>query len=110
MTSVTLFTDENDKYYGFEASGHAGHGFAGNDIVCAAISVLLINLANSVDELLKKDYSFSEDENKGRMELKVNDYADESVQLLFKSLNLGLKEIAREYPKNLKLTNRRCRP
>ena len=110
MTSVTLFTDENDKYYGFTASGHAGYAAAGNDIVCAAVSVLLINMTNSVDELLKKEYSFSEDEKKGCMEFKVNDYADSNVQLLFESLNLGLKEIAREYPKNLKLTNRRCRP
>ena len=110
MTKVTLLINDSDKYYGFEAEGHAGFGRFGRDIVCAAISVLLINTANSVEELLKKQVSYSENAKSGYMLFKVADYDDPEVQLLFKSLELGLKEIAGEHPKNLNLTNRRCNP
>ena len=110
MTKVTLLKDQQDKFYGFEATGHAGFAGYGRDIVCAAVSVLLINTANSLEELLSKDVSSTQDPKAGFLEIKVTDYDDPDVQLLFRSLELGLKEIAGEHPKNLNLTNRRCNP
>ena len=44
------------------------------------------------------------------MDVRVVDYNEDYVQLLFKSLELGLKEIAKQYNRNVKLTNRRCKP
>ena len=40
---------DTDKGYSLAASGHAGYAPAGQDIVCAAVSVLVQTLANKVD-------------------------------------------------------------
>ena len=34
---------------GFDLEGHAGYSEAGTDIVCAAVSVLVINTINAVE-------------------------------------------------------------
>jgi len=60
--------------------------------------------------LLSKKVSSFQDAKAGILEIRVTDYDDPEVQLLFRSLELGLKEIAGEHPKNLNLTNRRCNP
>ena len=36
---------------GFHVEGHAGYADYGQDIVCSAVSVLVINCINSIDEL-----------------------------------------------------------
>ena len=110
MTTITFIVDENDKYQGFEASGHAGYSRFGKDIVCAAVSALLETHVNSVDELTKAHSVFEADENTGYMKFTIKDYDNSDVQLLYKSLRLGLEGIEDSYPKNLKLTNRRCKP
>ena len=110
MTTVTFFQDADNKITGFEADGHADFRKFGKDIVCSAISVLLTNTVNSIDELLSKEVSFEGDSNKGYMHFVVKDYDDEKVQLLFQSCILGLNGILDSYPKNLKLTNRRYIP
>ena len=40
---------DTDKGYSLAASGHAGYAPAGQDIVCAAVSVLAQTLANKVE-------------------------------------------------------------
>ncbi len=110
MTTIIFFRDDNDNYIGFEASGHANYRRYGKDIVCASISVLLINLVNSVDELTTAKCSFDSDDNSGYMKFLIEDKNNTDVQLLFKSTLLGLNEIQENYSKYLKLTNRRYKP
>jgi len=110
MTEITFYRDYNDKIYGFECSGHSGYAKAGRDIVCAAISVLTINFVNSVDEFTNSCCETEEIEKTGYLKVTVKDYDNNDVQLLFKSLSLGLNGIQEEYSRYLKLTNRRCKP
>ena len=49
MTKITVFRNRGGEYLGFDCLGHAGYAEAGYDIVCAGISVLVINFINSVD-------------------------------------------------------------
>ena len=57
MITVKLFHKINNNpdlkkiFLGFEISGHAGFANHGEDIVCAAVSVLSINTANALTEL-----------------------------------------------------------
>ena len=44
---------------GFEITGHAGYAEYGQDIVCAAVSVLALNMANSVERLQTIDFEGS---------------------------------------------------
>ena len=110
MTSITFYRDDNDKYFGFECMGHAGFSKFGKDIVCAAISTLTINFVNSVDELTGVKCEVENDEKAGYLKVMIKDYDNGNVQLLFKSLSLGLNGIQEDYSKYLKLTNRRCKP
>ena len=110
MTKVTLFTDEKDLYCGLETSGHAFFASYGKDIVCSAVSALVINFINSVDELTSSAINVDMNQDEGYIKAVVSDYDKPDVQLLFKSLKLGVTEISKEYSKNVKLTNRRCTP
>ena len=51
MTEISFYITEDDKFFGFEAEGHAGYARFGKDIVCAAVSALTATFINSVDEL-----------------------------------------------------------
>ena len=42
---------QSGEYFSFSVSGHAGYAEAGRDIVCAAVSMLVINTANALDGL-----------------------------------------------------------
>ena len=107
MTTITFYLDDHERITGFEARDHAGYARSGKDIVCSAISVLTINTVNSFEELLHADMDFKSDEKTGFMELRVKDYDNESAQLLFKSLKLGLEGVQASYPRYLSLNYRR---
>ena len=47
MIDVTLFQNDSGDYVGFRMTGHAEYAEYGSDIVCAAVSVLVINTINS---------------------------------------------------------------
>ena len=87
---------------GFRVSGHAGFAEKGSDIVCAAVSALVINTVNSIDEFLPEDagkVDFSEDEGKGIIEFKFDGEPSGEAVLLLRSLELGLKQIEGAYGK-----------
>ena len=50
MILVTIYKNQNG-YIGFEAEGHAEYSESGTDIICAAVSVLMTNTANSIEAL-----------------------------------------------------------
>ena len=110
MTEISFYVTDEDKYFGFEAEGHSGYARAGKDIVCSAVSALTFTFVNSVSELTDSDISVESDEKTGYMDVRVSDYDTKEVQLLFKSLKLGLEEIAKQYERYVKLTIRRCKP
>ena len=52
MIQVTIFrdsTEDGDVYTGVELLGHAGFAQSGQDIVCAAVSALIITTVNSLE-------------------------------------------------------------
>ena len=51
MIRVTIYQNEKKECAGFLAKGHAGFSEAGQDIVCAAASVLMINTVNAIEEI-----------------------------------------------------------
>lgn len=79
--------------------GHAGFARSGNDIVCAAISVLVINTLNSIEELANEEIIVESDEKEGYIECHFPDEINEKTKLLMDSMVMGLKEIRRNYGK-----------
>ena len=51
MISTVLYR-ESGRYTGYRASGHSGYAEAGNDIICAGVSVLGCTCVNALESLL----------------------------------------------------------
>ena len=88
---------KNNKYLSFSCTGHAGYGYKGNDIVCAAVSTLVINTANAIEKLT--DCDFKAENKSDEITYVFNSVPDEKASLLMDTLVLGLKEIQKEYGK-----------
>lgn len=106
MTRVTIYKTKTGEYRKFTCDGHAAYADYGQDIVCAAISVLVINTVNSLEEITKEPIQVEADEKSGRI---VCTFLKESLQetsaALMDSLVLGLSRIEAQYgKKHCKLT------
>ena len=99
MTKVIISKSPDGTYKQLTCSGHAGFADAGNDIVCAAVSVLVINTINSLEELAGETFETVTDEGAGFIHCDfTNPLQDKSIFLL-DSLVFGLKNIEKEYGK-----------
>ncbi len=102
MVSVIIYK-KNGSYYRIECSGHAGNAPEGENIVCAAISALVINCFNSVEQFTG-DYVSSETSKDGITSLQLKEHISHDTELLVKSLELGLNEISKDNGKYLKIS------
>ena len=106
MTEIRIYKTESGEYLRFTCSGHAEYADYGQDIVCAAISILVINTVNSLEEIAKDPMQVETDEKKGsiRCTFLKRPLKDASV-VLMDSLILGLGQIESQYGKqHCKLT------
>jgi uncharacterized protein len=99
MVHITIYKNGLGEYTGFRTSGHASYAEYGQDIVCAAISVLTINTVNSVEKLTDCEFGFDKDEESGRMEFILEEQAPAEAKLLLSSMVLGLQGIQESYGK-----------
>ena len=86
---------KNGSYEEFISKGHAGYAEAGQDIVCAAVSALIITTVNSLEEFT--DDKFDVQEKDGFVSIYFRNDLSERGMLLMDSLLLGLTEIAGSY-------------
>jgi len=93
MTRVTFFQNHDGRLTGFDAKDHAGYAEEGEDIVCAAISALVINTVNSLDALTSDPIRNSYDEENAAISLRIEDEHSDGAELLLRSLLLGLSEM-----------------
>ncbi len=98
MITAIFFKNSHGIYRGFSISGHAGYADKGQDIVCAAVSALSVNTANSIEALTDDRFDAAVNEKTGQLSFH---FADGEVsgesQLFIKSLILGLEGISSEY-------------
>ncbi len=97
MINISIYKNAENLITGFQISGHADYSQYGSDIVCAAVSALVINTINSIDHFTSDRFSLKQDENKGFIEFHVVSELSGNTNLLLSSLVLGLKEVAEEY-------------
>ncbi len=96
MTKVTFYQNSRGQITGFAAEGHAGYAQAGEDIVCAAISALVINTVNSLERLTKDAFTLDTDQESGFIRLAMEGDFSEKAELLLQSLALGLSDLESE--------------
>ena len=97
MIQVTMLTNQNGKYIGFECIGHAGFADAGKDIVCAGVSALVINAVNSIDRYTSETFTLDTEEETGKLAVYFDRPAGHDAELLLNSLVLGIKGIQKQY-------------
>ncbi|MFI3214291.1 MAG: ribosomal-processing cysteine protease Prp [Eubacteriales bacterium] len=99
MTHVVIFKTRQNSYTGFNCIGHADFANHGEDIVCASISVLVINTINSMEVLAKEHFSLVSNEEEGLIDCRFDHPMNEKAILLMDSLVLGLEQIESQYGK-----------
>lgn len=100
MVTITFFKLNNDTLTGYRASGHAGYGKYGQDIVCAAVSVLTQATGKGILQVAGAKAEKRIDESTGFYELKLKEDQPDSVlekaQVLLKTLEIALVAIAND--------------
>lgn len=84
---------------GFCMSGHAGYAQAGQDIVCAAVSVLSINTINAIEAFttdMKNAQVVSNEEN-AILSFVIKTMPSHDAQLLLNTYELGIESILEDY-------------
>ena len=94
--------------YEVKAEGHAGAGKYGQDVVCAAVSVLLQTLANEVTEaaragLLAVDV-VAHGDGWMKVEMTPTDQTQDMVEAWVQLVQDGIDALAESYPENVELT------
>ena len=101
MIRVRIERDSTGRIQGFEAKGHAGAGPRGNDIVCAAVSVLTDSVFLGLDRHLKREMEWDADS--GDISVRLKEAPDELTEAILATLVLGLTEIQKLYPDRLRI-------
>lgn len=97
MTTVIFRRNRAGEYRELECSGHAGYAAYGEDIVCAALSVLVINTLNSLEKLCKVQLKPESEEESGWIRCAFPEKMDEKAVLLLDSLVLGCMGVEKQY-------------
>ncbi|MHB1682446.1 MAG: ribosomal-processing cysteine protease Prp [Bacilli bacterium] len=94
MIQAKVWRAENGRLITrFVVKGHAGSGVPGHDLVCAAVSALTINFVNSVEAIC--GLTLEHRVKSGFFDLIVTE--DPDVQLLARSLEVGLVKLAEDH-------------
>ena len=89
-----------------EATGHSGYAEHGFDIVCSAVSSLMETLANGLTEVVKAKVKVVVDEEIPHLSVTLVETDQEkctNAQILMKSTLLGIKGVAQEFSKFIKI-------
>ena len=100
MIRIVIKRAENGSIKGFTCRGHAGYAVSGDDIVCAAVSMLVINTLNSIERLSPEDGKLMKvysDDKEGEIRCEFESTPSEKALLLLNSMYYGLKDSEKNY-------------
>lgn len=98
MIYVTIEKNVKDEIKSFKVEGHAGFAPSGRDIVCAAVSSLVIGTVNGLRQLTDAELDAKVDD--GVVEVTIRKTTAYS-NILLRSMCMSLEGIQEEYPDNL---------
>jgi len=93
MIHAVIFQNKTKECIGFQLEGHAGYAEEGQDIVCAAISVLVINTINAIEAYTEDDFSVVSDETEAILSCHFRKKPSHDAALLLKAMILGLSDM-----------------
>ena len=93
--------NKNDKVYEIVVKGHAGYDDYGKDIVCAAVSTMMITAINNIISL---DDSIDYVENDGLLKVTIKKETEMNQKIL-NNVIMMLEDLKTQYPKNIEIRN-----
>lgn len=90
---------QNNKIKKIRVSGHSGYAKSGSDIVCAAVSSIVITSVNAILSI-KNTIEITKQENPLELIVVEN---DEITEKLIKNMLAMLKEVEKEYAKYIRM-------
>lgn len=98
----------NDYIMGFEANGHTGYAPIGHDILCASISSIMQTAVAGLLEVVNLKVNYKTDEKKGLIscvlqEKNFETQAFKDGQVILKTMVCGIKSVASEFKKYIKV-------
>jgi uncharacterized protein YsxB (DUF464 family) len=108
MTKVEFYmTEEGNGWLGFRAQGHSDYATHGEDIVCAAVSVLTQTAILGLEKVLAIDCLVQADERDGTMLCLLPDQLSneewKQAQLVLDVLHVGLLATEKEHGKHVRV-------
>ena len=100
MTNITFYVKSDNSIAGFKSKGHAAYSVKGTDVVCASVSILIINTINSIEKLTADKCNYKINDRRATIDFEMDDIGRES-QVLLQALKMGLEGIAGNYPGNV---------
>lgn len=112
MTKV-IFVENGLGLEGFTCQGHAGYAAAGEDIVCAAVSILTTTCANALETVAGVSPKITAREKDAYLALRLPQglppEKQHDAQILLLALRQGLEDLQEAYPKYIHLTKQERR-
>ncbi|MCR5735190.1 MAG: ribosomal-processing cysteine protease Prp [Lachnospiraceae bacterium] len=98
MIRISVYRNDSGKIKGFKVSGHALFDDPGRDIVCSAVSVLVINTVNSIEKFLPAElFRVDSDEKTGCIECFIKEPVSDEAGILLKAMVFGIENIRDTY-------------
>lgn len=99
MTTIKISKDCNGAYRQIICSGHAGYSKkkGSYDLVCASVSVLVINTINALEELAGEDFETVSNERDAYIRCDFQHSLQERSVFLLDAMVYGLLNIEKQY-------------
>lgn len=99
---------EGERVVQVQVQGHAGYAEAGEDIVCAAISLLTITCGNAMESILGVTPLEEVDEKSAMIRIALpqglSEEQEHDAQVIFRTVLQGMQDLQTSYPKYFHLT------
>jgi uncharacterized protein YsxB (DUF464 family) len=101
VITAKIVRDSTGQVIGFTVENH------GESIVCAAVSMLVLNTVNSIESLTKDNFTCDYNENGGYLKFSLTNpsYRTEGTGILLDAMVLGLTSTKKEHPEEIEVTN-----
>ncbi len=110
MTTATVLLHDQ-HLFGLSVSGHAGYGVHGEDIVCAAISILITTCANALETVAHIVPNVVQDEQTTTitvsLPIRLTKQQRHDALIILQTTLQGFEDIATQYPSFFQLLDRR---
>lgn len=97
MITITVYQNKQKQYTGFSCVGHAEYAAAGEDIVCAGVSALVLNTVNAIEAFTEEQFDADTKQESGLIDIRFRHPVGHDANLLMDTMVLGLRDIQKNY-------------